>query len=93
VVLISKALLLGVVALGFAGTAALISSEDSDAVADGRWLRDGSPEGTSFESSRARAASDGNMAADTSFWYYYSQNRPGCPASACSFAAMFQFAR
>jgi hypothetical protein len=92
-VVISKALLVGVVGLAFAGTAALIPGKDSETVTYERGLLDGSLDGTSLQSSGVEGASGANQTPDMYFWYYYSQNRPGCPASACSADAVFHFAR
>jgi hypothetical protein len=91
-VALSKVLLAGVVGAGFAGTAALISGNDPRTAAYGDWLQAGNAD-TSFQSSRARAGSDNDMAPETALWYYYSQqNRPACPASGCTMDALFHLA-
>ena len=87
----SKALLVGVAGLTFAGAAALISSKESDPAMYPRPVEDAGLNGAVLGSEELISDEARNT-----LWYYYSHNlgnQPGCPASACSLDAAFRLAR
>ena len=90
-IVISKILLGGTVALAIAGSAALMSGPDSSPVADRELPSRVAPNGALVASSRGQSSLDGDSPAAYA-GYYAQTGQPGCPASACSWDAMFHLA-